>query len=66
MIIPSPYLYDETQEVARAYDAACTPDFTYLIARTNLPRPIDDSRPRNGIPLTGRSMREAIDALEEK
>lgn len=62
---PFPYLYDETQEVAKAYDAACTPDFylfdssDYLVYRGQL----DDSRPGNGIPLTGRSLREAMDAI---
>ncbi len=62
---PFPYLYDETQEVAKAYNAACTPDFylfdqeDQLVYRGQL----DDSRPRNGIPLTGRSLREALDAL---
>ncbi|WP_425236263.1 thioredoxin family protein [Ulvibacterium sp.] len=64
-----PYLYDETQEVAKAYDAACTPDFYLfdgtlkLIYRGQL----DDSRPGNGIPVTGKDLRNAIDAvLEEK
>lgn len=60
-----PYLYDATQEVARAYNAACTPDFylfdseDYLVYRGQL----DDSRPGNGIPQTGRSLREAMDAI---
>ena len=60
-----PYLYDETQEVAKAYDAACTPDFYLfnedleLVYRGQL----DDSRPENGIPLTGLDLRNAIDAL---
>jgi peroxiredoxin len=63
---PFPYLYDETQEVAKAYDAACTPDFYLFDSEDKLVYrgQLDDSRPRNGIPLTGRSMREAIDALE--
>lgn len=62
---PFPYLYDETQEVARAYNAACTPDFYLfndhlkLVYRGQL----DDSRPGNGIQLTGRSLRESMDAL---
>ncbi|PWL38245.1 thioredoxin family protein [Flagellimonas aquimarina] len=60
-----PYLYDKTQEVARAYDAACTPDF-YLFD-TNLSLAyrgqLDDSRPGNGIPLTGTDLRNAMDAL---
>lgn len=60
-----PYLYDETQKVARAYDAACTPDFYVfnkdmaLVYRGQL----DDSRPGNGIPVTGSDLRQALDAL---
>tara|TARA_R110000823_G_scaffold71077_4_gene163866 strand:- start:57071 stop:57685 length:615 start_codon:yes stop_codon:yes gene_type:complete len=60
---PFPYLYDETQEVAKAYDAACTPDFYVfddnlkLIYRGQL----DNSRPGNGIPVNGRDLREALD-----
>ncbi len=60
-----PYLYDETQEVARAYQAACTPDiFIYdgdlkLAYRGQL----DDARPGNGVPVTGRDVRQALDAL---
>ena len=64
-----PYLYDEKQNVAKAYDAACTPDFYLfdkdldLVYRGQL----DDSRPGNGIPLTGADLRNAIDnLLEEK
>ena len=65
-----PYLYDESQEVARAYDAACTPDFYVfdggmkLVYRGQL----DASRPkRNPIPSTGEDLRAALDAvLEEK
>ncbi|MEX0274561.1 MAG: thioredoxin family protein [Flavobacteriaceae bacterium] len=60
-----PYLYDETQEIAKAYDAACTPDFylfnadLLLVYRGQL----DDSRPQNGSPLTGSDLRNAMDAL---
>jgi len=60
-----PYLFDETQQVAKEYDAACTPDFFLfdqdleLIYRGQL----DDSRPGNGISLNGRSIREALDAI---
>ncbi len=60
-----PYLYDESQEVARAYDAACTPDFYVfnedlsLVYRGQL----DDSRPGNGIPVTGKDIRAALEAL---
>lgn len=62
-----PYLYDETQAVAKAYDAACTPDFYVfdknlkLVYRGRL----DDSRPNSGKPLTGKDLREALDALLE-
>ena len=62
---PFPYLYDETQEVAKAYRAACTPDF-YLFGpdRTLLYRgQLDASRPGNGVPVTGADLRAAIDAL---
>ena len=61
---PFPYLFDESQEVAKAYDAACTPDFFLfddqlkLIYRGQL----DDSRPGSGIPVTGRDLRAALDA----
>ena len=57
-----PYLYDETQEVAKAYEAACTPDiFVFdkdllLVYRGQL----DDSRPGNGIPVTGKDLRRAV------
>lgn len=60
-----PYLYDETQEVAKAYDAACTPDF-YLFdgdAKLVYRGQLDDSRPGNGLPLTGLDLRNALDAL---
>ena len=60
-----PYLYDENQEVAKNYDAACTPDFFLynknqkLIYRGQL----DDSRPGNNIPITGNDLRKAIVSL---
>ena len=60
-----PYLYDETQEVAKAYDAACTPDF-YLFDNQNklvYRGQLDDSRPANGIPLSGSDLRSAIDGV---
>ena len=60
-----PYLYDETQDVAKAYDAACTPDF-YLFDADQLlvyRGQMDDSRPKNDIPVTGNDLREALDAL---
>jgi peroxiredoxin len=60
-----PYLYDETQETAKAYDAACTPDF-YLFDNQNklvYRGQLDDSRPGNGIPLSGSDLRGAIDGI---
>ena len=58
-----PYLYDETQEIAKAYDAACTPDFYVFNNRLELVYrgQLDDSRPGNGIPVNGRDLREALD-----
>lgn len=60
-----PYLYDETQAVAKAYQAACTPDFFLFDGERKLAYrgQFDDSRPRNDVPVTGRDMREAVDAL---
>ncbi len=62
---PFPYLYDETQEVARAYDAACTPDFYVFDGDLNLVYRgrLDDSRPKNDLPLTGKDLRAALDAV---
>jgi peroxiredoxin len=60
-----PYLIDETQEVAKAYHAACTPD-AYLFdgdGRLVYRGQLDDSRPGNGVPVTGRDMLAAIDAV---
>jgi peroxiredoxin len=60
-----PYLFDETQEVARAYTAACTPDFFLfgpdrrLVYRGQL----DSSRPGSSVPVTGEDLRAAIDAV---
>lgn len=60
-----PYLYDETQQVARAYDATCTPDFFVFdkgllcVYRGQL----DDSRPGNGIPVSGKDLRGVLDAM---
>ncbi|MBY0281546.1 MAG: thioredoxin family protein [Alphaproteobacteria bacterium] len=62
---PFPYLYDETQNVAKAYQAACTPDFYVFdgglkcIYRGQL----DDSRPGNDIPVTGKDLRGALDCV---
>jgi peroxiredoxin len=63
--IDFPYLYDETQDVARAFDAACTPDFYLFNAQDQLiyRGQLDDSRPGNGIPLSGSDLRNAIDAV---
>jgi len=62
---PFPYLYDETQEVARAYDAACTPDIYVFNQDLALEYrgQLDDSRPGNGIPVTGKDLRYALDCL---
>lgn len=62
---PFPYLYDETQEVAKSYEAACTPDFFVFdgdmkcVYRGQL----DDSRPSNDIPVTGKDIRTVLDQL---
>jgi len=60
-----PYLYDESQEVARAYDAACTPDLYVFDAEMNLAYRgrIDASRPGNNKPVTGEEMRKALDLI---
>lgn len=62
---PFPYLYDETQAIAKVYDAACTPDFYLfdnnlsLIYRGQL----DESRPGNGKPVTGKDLKHALNCL---
>lgn len=62
---PFPYLYDESQEVAKSYDAACTPDFYLfngskeLVYRGRL----DSSTPGNGNPLTGEDLRNALNTI---
>ena len=60
-----PYLYDETQAVARAYKAACTPDFFLFDGNLRLAYrgQFDPSRPGNGIPVTGEALRAAIDLV---
>jgi peroxiredoxin len=62
-----PYLYDETQEVAKAYCAACTPDFFLFDKNKALAYrgQMDDSRPGNDIPVTGTDLTAAVDALLE-
>jgi peroxiredoxin len=60
-----PYLFDETQEVAKEYTAACTPDFFLFDRGRRLVYrgQFDSSRPRNGVPVTGEDLRAAIDAV---
>ena len=60
-----PYLYDADQTVARAYHAACTPDIFLFDAAEKLVYrgQFDDSRPGNGLPVTGKDLRAALDAL---
>lgn len=60
-----PYVYDETQEVAKAYRAACTPDFFLFDKDRNLVYrgQMDDSRPGNAKPVTGADLRTAMDAV---
>lgn len=64
---PFPYLYDESQEVAKAYDAACTPDLYVFDSELKLKYrgQLDDSRPNNGIPVTGKDLRHALDCILE-
>ena len=60
-----PYLYDESQAVAKAYRAACTPDI-YLFDKNGqlvYRGQFDDSRPGNGVPVTGKDLRAALDAV---
>ena len=62
---PFPYLYDKTQEIAKAYEAACTPDF-YLFDKEDAlvyRGQLDDSRPGNGIPPTSKDLKNALDCL---
>jgi hypothetical protein len=60
-----PFLFDASQDVARAFDAQCTPDFfLYDAGRRLVYRgQLDDSRPGNGVPVTGKDLRAALDAL---
>jgi hypothetical protein len=60
-----PYLFDDSQAVAKAYRAACTPDF-YLFDKDHrlvYRGQFDDSRPSNSLPITGKDLREALDAV---
>jgi len=60
-----PYLYDENQEVAKQYHAACTPDFFLFDKERKLVYrgQMDDSRPGNNIPITGADLRAALNAV---
>ncbi len=62
-----PYLYDESQDVARAYFAACTPDLSIFDSddRCVYRGQLDDSRPKNDKPVTGKDLRAALDAILE-
>jgi len=62
---PFPYLFDENQNVAKDYDAACTPDFYVFDRNLELVYrgQLDGSRPGNGVPLTGADLRAALDAV---
>ena len=62
---PFPYLYDATQDVAKAYHAACTPDFFLFDAEKRLVYrgQLDASRPGNDVPVTGADLRAALDAV---
>lgn len=60
-----PYLFDESQAVAKAYDAACTPDF-FLYDRQQLlvyRGQLDESRPNSGVPVTGKDLRAALNSV---
>ncbi len=65
MNFPFPYLFDETQEVAKAYDAACTPDFYVFDAdlKSVYHGQLDDSRPGNEKPLNGKDLRNSLNNL---
>jgi len=60
-----PYLFDESQSVAKAYRAACTPDFYVFDAEQKLSYrgQLDDSRPSNSLPVSGHDLRAALDAV---
>jgi len=62
---PFPYLYDESQDVAKAYRAACTPDFYVFDTQRRLVYrgQLDASRPSNEVPVTGKDLRGALEAL---
>lgn len=62
---PFPYLYDETQEVAKDYDAACTPDFYIFDQDLQLAYrgQYDESRPGKDVPVTGKDFKKALDTV---
>ena len=62
---PFPYLYDESQDVAKAYFAACTPDFSIFDKdlKCMYRGQLDDARPKNDKPVTGKDIRAALDAI---
>jgi len=62
---PFPYLFDETQEIAKAYNAACTPDFYLFNSKLKLVYhgQLDNSRPSLNIPITGKDIRNAIESI---
>lgn len=62
---PFPYLYDESQAIAKAYDAACTPDFMMFNEKDSCVYRgrLDASRPGSGVPVTGEDMRNAFDSM---
>jgi len=64
---PFPYLYDESQEIAKAYDAACTPDLYVFNTELKLiyRGQLDDSRPGNNLSVTGKDLKYALDCLIE-
>ena len=65
---PFPYLYDETQDIARAYDAACTPDFYLFDEKLKLVYrgQFDDSRPGNNKKVDGKDLKNAMKCLIQK
>ena len=62
---PFPYLYDETQEVAKSYNAACTPDLYVFDSelKSVYHGQLDDSRPENGIPVSGKDIRRVLETM---
>jgi len=62
---PFPYLFDETQQIAKAYDAACTPDFNVIDQNGKVVYRgrFDESRPESNKPVTGKDLRQALDLL---